>query len=381
MANFAIVVWSVCISLRLHASQCSAANDKAAFDDSSPEGHYVSLLQVKQQRRLAPATGSSAYSWSSSNASSSSSFNGPNRKESVPSSLHLADTLRLHPGKTGGTTVAHLLHQWNIGMGDACHPEPCRDKFQYFPQALISVRDPIDTFESAFNWRAWILCSAENEKRQVSASAAGAPFKFCEDDSTNPGEAAILQKKYAFNSTKLAEAMCDEGGDGEEARQDWGKIQHAKWPLIDWLSGAGRLGIRLGVMVLEPGFDFEDQIFSVTRWAVQNSLGDDAANDMRARRKNVIEQPAPGKRGKMLHSSRQSPYHTSPLSRLGQCCMARQLATSYELISNLATGGGCRGDRANVCKAALMSIYSRRQVFLNSSMSCQELVSDRKSVV
>lgn len=372
IANIVVLVWSVCISLRSHSSHCSVSNNKAEGDDSLLEGHYVSLLQVGTQRRLVPATSSSVYSQSSANASNGSAFHAANQKESVPATLDLWDTLRLHPGKTGGGTVTWQLQQWKIGMGGSCHPEPCPNDIPNFRQTMISVRDPVDTFESAFNWRAWVLCLAENETRVPSSSddAALEPWKFCDSGVDTPGEAAILHKKYAFNATHLAEAMCDEGRAGKEARQDLGHIRHAKWPLTDWLSNESLQQTNLAAIVLEPGFDFEDQIVSVTKWAIKKNLGSDAANDMHDRRKSVNEQTPDKKR----HSSQQSSYHSSPLSKLGQCCMARHLATSYELISNLPTLG-CKGSRANVCKAALTSIYTRRQEFLNSSMSCQEFVS------
>lgn len=349
-----VVAWCACISLRSYASQGDVSNSKVELDDSSIEGHCLSMMQVKARRRLAPGTSSSVYSPSSANASDDSP-------------LYLDDTLRLHPGKTGGGTFTWRLSHWNVTMGQSCHPEPCPDELGFFPRALITVRDPVEAFESAFNWRAWVLCLAENETRVVSSTdaAAQSTSEFCED---NPEEAAILHKKYAFNSSNLAEAMCDEGRLGQEARQDLDQIRHAKWPLIDWLPNNSLQQISVAAMVLEPGFDFDDQMFSVTKWAVKESLGDDAVKDFRMMKNSGIEQTPDEK----LHSSKQSSYHPSPLSNLGKCCMTRHLATSYELISNLATEG-CKGGQAHVCKAALRAIYTRHQVFLNSSMSCREL--------
>jgi len=328
----------------------------------------VSLLHVSMQRSLKRGSSSSVEGMSGANASSVSA--------SPPHAIEIP-ALYLHPGKTGGGTVDARFRLWNVRVAKTCHPHPCRSQVRKAQQVLISIRDPVDTFESAFNWRTWELCSAKNETRKAVPTdltgddwfeAAWHTDQFCRDYWFFPKEARILQKKYAGNPNNLAEAMCDGGRVGEEARLDWKQIRHAQEPLSDWLPKHGLEKINLAAMVLEPGFDFEDQIFSVARWAVSQSLGDDVAHDLDIRNKSMIEQVS----DEDLHSSAQSSYHPPPLSKLGQCCMARHLATSYELIPKLATSA-CKGSLADACKAALTSIYTRRQVFLNSSISCQEL--------
>jgi hypothetical protein len=180
-------------------------------------------------------------------------------------------------------------------------------------------------------------------------------------------EEQILHKKYASDPSKLAEALCDDGEVGEQARRDWQLIKHVKYPLATWLPADTLQKTSLAAMVLEPGFDFDAQVDSSIRWAVSQSYGDNAAKCIG----NTTELEI-GVSSEEAHSSHGSDYDPAPLSNLGQCCVARHVATSYELILEMADVA-CQGDLAHHCQAALLSIHNRRKDLLNDSKSCQEL--------
>ena len=62
----------------------------------------------------------------------------------------------LHQGKDGGGTVlGHEKKIWKIGIRQ-CHPHPCPKTFanQKNYTRILTLRDPIDTFVSAFYYRA-----------------------------------------------------------------------------------------------------------------------------------------------------------------------------------------------------------------------------------
>jgi len=72
----------------------------------------------------------------------------------VPSPLHPLNStvLLVHIGKTGGSTVATTLHKAGI-RNDAVHVHPVpRSLFRATPHIVVSIRDPVARFLSAFNW-------------------------------------------------------------------------------------------------------------------------------------------------------------------------------------------------------------------------------------
>merc|ERR1740138_345508 len=99
---------------------------------------------------------------------------------------------------------------------------------------LISTRDPVDIFQSAFNWRSWVLCANSIDLRihDKYGNHAAHPELYC--NKRFPEEQAMLTS-YGHNPNNLAEALCDTGAVGLKARKDWLQILHAQWTLSDWL--------------------------------------------------------------------------------------------------------------------------------------------------
>ena len=78
----------------------------------------------------------------------------------------------LHMGKAGGGTIAIRLRKlWKLQIHQ-CHPWPCIEKkwkqdnvTGKQPYMLLSLRDPVDRFVSAFYWRILKICHPEADKR------------------------------------------------------------------------------------------------------------------------------------------------------------------------------------------------------------------------
>jgi hypothetical protein len=127
-----------------------------------------------------------------------------------------------HIGKTAGGTVEHRADMLELDLVK-CHPLPydCYmskggfvppSAVDLLPHALVSVRDPVDRFESAFNWRCIEVCEPnETDRIQVqvpsnyTSKPSEEPDSFCK---RLPTESHILNVKYSRNVSMLAEALC-----------------------------------------------------------------------------------------------------------------------------------------------------------------------------
>jgi hypothetical protein len=69
------------------------------------------------------------------------------------------DLIFIHIGKCGGTTIAEELHQNNI-LHEEIHMEEI--KYDSSKKYLISIRNPIQRFISAFYWRYYLVCCDKN---------------------------------------------------------------------------------------------------------------------------------------------------------------------------------------------------------------------------
>lgn len=297
----------------------------------------------------------------------------------------------LHLGKTGGGSLTKRLELWGVRVAMKCHPSPCPEVSIKADQIVVTVRDPVDRFLSAFNWRAIILCQLTNtESRQVSQHAWTNPNSFC--TSCCQTERLLIHQKYNFSATQLAEALCNDDNDdddkkriqsttkGNQAAQDLKRIVHARTSLTEWLpeNSWDRKHVNVTVVVQEPGFSFVEQADSAILELVRQSLGEKVAEMLMVR-------------GTKLQSNMEiseSDQHSSAilvnrfggektLSLLGQCCVARHHKQDYELLAKLRTVG-CRGDQSEICRAAIDSIIYRRKDLLDDNISCQDVVANRK---
>jgi Sulfotransferase family len=238
----------------------------------------------------------------------------------------------LHIGKAAGGTFLHRArHEWKLQIVE-CHPDPCgHDYFQQNSSSsesltratpttaiVVSIRDPVDRFVSAFYWKIKTICTlhphlcdantATQQQQDLHRHRPSPPsaFSYSFSRSNNSSlqddmeamQRYILFEKYQQNVNLLAESLCrnnhnnntnDTASSFVEAQEHVGKIVHMKHSIQDWLvtkdwddvnmmvdenssntnsssssatprrrSSAFRSIVR--PIVLEPNFDLEVQI-------------------------------------------------------------------------------------------------------------------------
>eukprot|EP00956_Cyclotella_meneghiniana_P029875 scaffold73740_cov39-Cyclotella_meneghiniana.AAC.3 len=351
------------------------------------------------------------------------------------------DTAFFHVGKAGGGTILeHLDERWgfahfnwvNMSGFTLVHPGPklsINKLFQNGPlrTLIFNVRDPVDRFVSAFNWRDAILCHPDDERHREnssSLSAARFPNILCKEGYEK--EEKMLRETYQSSPSVLAEALCHDSPLRPKAEQDFNKVLHSttltKWLhfLIDPRSvkNINDDGIQQFIVLpLEkrPGANvtlFEQHIDNLGYHLLSTRYGMDATKKMmRLAQEQKLKQEETRK-GKMkdkskddlfLHSSAKfyNSTKSSTLTKLGECCLTRYLSDDYRLIQSMlgkdetskidfAIAGldplddahpiiqkACSwGDeqQQQSCRGDLMSILMRRAKYLDESKgSCSEL--------
>jgi len=265
----------------------------------------------------------------------------------------------LHPGKSGGGTFdLRVRRLWNIGIHQ-CHPEPCFVSSGDMT-VFITIRDPIDRFVSAFNWRIVILC-------EQGTAAFDDPDHICfKNDCVHCRENEILFNTYNRNVSKLAEALCSNNEEVKrQAEEDLVFIKHAKYSLVDWLQNEKNWE-QLVPVVLEKPFDLNKQIDEAVQYAQQQTHFEDLftfhqRNEMVCRKDKQETNDDKIKETEhfMEHSS--SEQHFPPLSNLGKKCLAQYYAKDYSLIQTLKE----KSCKTEDCRQALQSILNRFNYLLN----------------
>jgi Sulfotransferase family len=208
----------------------------------------------------------------------------------------------LHIGKAAGGTFLHRArHVWKLHI-EECHPDPCQHSYLYSNhninssdsnsnsesiEFVVSIRDPVDRFVSAFYWKIKTictlhphLCTANNattmawrqQRRQqqqqdllhlhrprpsTSSSSlffdttnSSTSFLKDEDEMMEARQRYILFEKYQQSANRLAESLCRHDNNeidnnttvssssSVEAQGHVGMIVHMKHSIRDWLVAA-----------------------------------------------------------------------------------------------------------------------------------------------
>ena len=239
---------------------------------------------------------------------------------------------------------------------------------------LVNVREPVDRFVSAFDWRMSILCQPGDVRKpglrtsyesiqKHPCQGCGDTMLYCKKGIEH--EESILLK-YGKDANELAESLCARGiKKAGEARSDLAQIGHAKYSLTEKLGGrkilwaklGSRSSIQLTAIPLEPGFNFTEAIADAMRMVLTPPVP------------HKTRKSADGMELQVLDSDKHSSValkaalglRKSKLSKTGADCVAQHYAADYETIGRLADIG-CRGPRAANCKAALHSMIARRNI-------------------
>ncbi len=343
------------------------------------------------------------------------------------------DTAVFHVGKGGGGTI-----QKHLGIGVTwVHPRPrtsINEKFQNGPlrTLIFNVRDPVDRFVSAFNWRTAILCHPDDErhrgqihlKGKGKVGATRRPNEYCKEGYEE--EETMLRETYQSSPSVMAEALCSDSPILPNAEQDFTKVEH-NTSLTEWLDFL--IDPRLVKDIKDDGIEqfivlpvekrsganetlFDQHIENLRHHLLSTRYGMDASNKMmrlaqeqklkleERRRRQMNDKP---KHETHLHSSSKFFNSTkSTLTKLGECCLARFLSDDYRLIQSMLGGSdtskidfaivgldplngahsviqkACSwGDelQQQSCRGDLMSILRRRRKYLDESKgSCSAII-------
>lgn len=273
----------------------------------------------------------------------------------------------LHLGKAGGGTVKHTFKLWGSTFPE-CHPSPCTKDTQDSELVFIALRDPVDRFVSGFNWRKLFVCKTHNETRQIVKRGAYKDPNTCQGSDK---ESYILHEKYMSNVSELAMALCQD--DNSKAEEDLSWILHSKFALSDWLPSSQHWQYegksKLLPMVIEPGFDFIEQINNQVKFSIVKQHGESALKryEETYKRKSQKEEKDNHINPVFTHSSVANDRgSTTKITDLAECCLARYLRRDYELIQEISAASSCDSDESGNCQGAMESIYKRREKYLKS---------------
>ena len=280
----------------------------------------------------------------------------------------LKKTTVIHIGKAGGGTVRAIYEALGIKFKQIhalTKHSFANTKDNVF---LVTIRDPVDRFESAFNWRGRLVCrSNDNRERKDHFPETEENIEiFCKKNEN------IIENRYGLNVNHLAEALCD-----EEEREYASKIPHIKDSITDYIGDImkkrGRSKFKF--MVLEHGYDFVSQILGALKVAAKirieegESIPENITN-------HLFNDEAFDFSSLLQHSSKGATFQK--ISALGSCCVAKYHKKDYELLEHLHEEGGvvCDGRARDECVHALKSIVERRSVYYKSDLGCQEIVGE-----
>jgi len=293
--------------------------------------------------------------------------------ESVPKLLHLMNKfIFLHPGKSGGGTFKmRLKYLWRMEMLN-CHPRPkkCFQHWNKRKASFITIRDPIDRFVSAFNWRSILLCNDDNVREkfkylQDKDKVTFDPILHCKE---RQHETQVIFQKYQQNVSVLAEGICS---NWSQTKNDLDFIGHIReGSLTEWFHGRKNWD-RLIPIILEKDVDFKEQIDEGILWAQQRFQFETpskfAMRHQSFLKRNLLNDSFIGKSVSIRkeHSSvRMNRNETPSLSKLGKACLAQFFVKDYLLIKEIRDFG-CKSIN---CKMACQSILNRRyELFQNLS--------------
>jgi hypothetical protein len=351
--------------------------------------------------------------------------------------LNITESVRFyHLGKGGGGTIFFSLIENGIYV-QRDHPRPKHgiDQLLNGPvkTLLVNIRDPVDRFVSAFNWRSLLFCQRDGETRKKYPTEVDVkdrkmhqphlqPQQVCFDTSVYPQEAKIIQRLYNDDINQLAESLCEESEKFDQAVKTTKFISHAKLSLFQWLhflvdNGTSSSLIKsqgldklMAITVEKRNGYNTSSLIEQTYEAVQQLFFDHGVDEQTFRRlqrhkRNFLQKKRVS--DMMVHTS-SIPIHNNgtkghALGTVGECCLARFLENDYRLIQSIVgdddksmsgdlavigrlknvhpiIGKACEWGskrRRQLCRTDLQSMLDRRVKFLDRSLgACRDLVSN-----
>lgn len=221
---------------------------------------------------------------------------------------------------------------------------------------LITIRDPVERFVSAFNWRLVVSCNPDGDDRKAGPGAHNNPGHLCKSKNKNVEEAKILFHRYEKNVNILAEALCSKNEiEKEQAHYDMKEIVHVKHSLSDWIGDSKDDLSRFIPIVLHESIDLNEQIDEAVELAYINNPFESNSSFL-IRKKSFQEKNELSWNTSIVerlkHSSTKHKKDFHPLSELGRKCITQYYKEDYKLI-RLLKEKACKSSN---CTQALQSM-------------------------
>jgi hypothetical protein len=310
-----------------------------------------------------------------------------------------------HVGKAGGGTVGAALHSamlrldpnvsarvesaWGgkstssapipkafslYALVHTCHPHPCSPStYRLAHRSIIPVRDPVDRYISAFDWRRMRCAGAGLDgvlpaRVRLRLKTGAAPWPPEKEFAPKKGQRAVCDaifERWGENANTVAEALCGRGHNARGAAASFIKqLPHVTGTLSARLQVARRINPGLYYYVVPM---YRDNAglpeFSTLAESAVRQLAIDEGVDL-------LDQLTPpvcaGRHTAVLgaNSSREEKKlaQKSTLSAQGRACLQNypHFAGDYDAIKLLLKHGGCRGALAEECKLALSLIIGKK---------------------
>ena len=266
----------------------------------------------------------------------------------------------LHIGKAaGGTFADRSRNVWKI-LFPACHPSLCERATQFNTTKLIlTIRDPVDRFVSAFYWRTWIICNPQGDSRKVSSAASHDPAHLCKANAPD-AEKQLLFGPYYQDVNRLARDLCSNDTNKTALLvQQIQQLQHAQSHIVDWLNFDWDPE-NMFAYVLEPAANVtvDDQIDASIVWVYDNIRFENPA----VFQERALRAMATPTTGQFAHSSKATKQALTPEN---EKCIAELYRKDYELLRD-AKHLICK---TRDCLKGIQSILSRRSFLFETTSS------------
>ncbi|KAL7466177.1 hypothetical protein ACHAXS_006467 [Conticribra weissflogii] len=334
-----------------------------------------------------------------------------------------------HVGKGGGGTIYYQLLDYHL-IFERSHPSPNFDSKLFkgpTTTLMINIRDPVDRFVSAFNWRSLLYCRDDDTRRPYFKGKSNSryppylyPDKVCLGG--NKAEKTLLHEEFQSDPNPLAEALCEDSPNFEYASEKVKHIAHARLSLNDWLRflidpdiypAISAKGLNK-IMAITTESRVEHNNTSLLDWHTKQAIlelysdsgldGDQI--DVIMKHKPQVNAKSEKKSEIMTHSSISSSASKStqpPLGKLGECCLARYFRDDYRLMKSMITDDVMKhltsilpledvhplvktacswgnDEQRTSCMGDLASMIKRRASYLDYSRgSCEKVVGVAKN--
>lgn len=264
----------------------------------------------------------------------------------------------LHMGKDGGGTIREIARtDWRIRLLE-CHPEPCPfvfKRFKGFTSQLVTIRDPIDRFVSAFYYRGLRL-----EEKAFCLNSSFTYYHGTKDCKKVQREYPLYYDVWKKNVTKFAIGLCSAnetlrnhtlyekkhfGHVGRYDLHNW--LVPGKWEMVQDL---------LYPIVMERGFNFIEEVDASFEWAYTKTPFEPKEDF--ARRRAFQEKRREKRKKSSVYSQHLSGKESQiPLSSLGSSCLRKYFEKDYQQLKEVRDI--CKSE---YCSKAIQSILDRREV-------------------